>query len=168
MNQRVRFVLNGKAVDAEAPVEMMLVDFLRDRMHLTGAKVSCREGECGACTVLLDGKPVTSCMIPVASIEGREVVTIEGLQGDPLAHEVMEALASFGAVQCGYCTPGMVMIGVSMIRGGVAADAEQVRAQLEGNLCRCTGYQKIVDAILWCIHNNVEKGGTKQEELSCF
>lgn len=161
MQQKVSFTLNGKIITAETEHDRMLIDFLREDMRLTGAKVACREGECGACTVLLDGKPVTSCLVPVCSVEGRSVTTIEGLQKDGDAKLMMEALARFNASQCGYCTPGMVMVGVSLIRERVPAEAAIVREKLEGNLCRCTGYQKIVDAILYCMKYiyNMSQGG---------
>lgn len=151
MTQDINFTLNGAAVSVSASTHTMLVDLLRETLGLTGTKVSCREGECGACTVLLDGKPVNSCLVPACGADGHEVVTIEGLRDDPLAQKVMRALAGFGASQCGYCTPGMVMMGVSILRRGKCRTAEEVRRAIEGTLCRCTGYQKIVDAILWCI-----------------
>lgn len=157
MLQKVSFTLNGEVITAEVAHDRMLIDYLREDLRLTGAKVACREGECGACTVLLDGKPVTSCLVPVCSVESRNVTTIEGLREDADAKLMMEALARFNASQCGYCTPGMVMVGVSLIREKIAAEATIVREKLEGNLCRCTGYQKIVDAILYCmkyIYNN--------------
>jgi len=151
MKQTVSFLLNDNPISVQVSPDRMLVDFLREDMGLIGAKVACREGECGACTILLDGKPVTSCLLPVASIEGRSVTTIEHLRNDKQAQLVMEALASYGASQCGYCTPGMVMVGVSLLREHIPADAALIRERLEGNLCRCTGYQKIVDALLYCI-----------------
>lgn len=151
--QKVGFVLNGCRMEAEVEADTLLVDFLRGKLGLTGTKESCREGECGACTVLLDGRPVNSCLLAVCTLEGHSVVTVEGLKGDMLADKVMSALAAFGASQCGYCTPGMVMTGVSILRDGRCRNAADVRHAIEGNLCRCTGYQKIVDAILWCMNN---------------
>lgn len=162
--QELRFLLNGIAMRLSVPADLMLVDLLREHVGLIGTKVSCREGECGACTVLLDGRPVNSCLVHALLVHEREVVTIEGLREDPLGRTVMEALAAFGASQCGYCTPGMVMMGYSVIKSDTPADAEAIRRGIEGNLCRCTGYQKIVDAILWCmkqIKGDKETGGMK-------
>ncbi len=163
MRQTVFFTLNGVIISREVPAQMMLVDVLRDELGLTGTKVSCREGECGACTVLLDDVPVNSCLLPAALVQNRRVVTIEGLRDDLLAVRVMTALAAAGASQCGYCTPGMVMSGVAMIRNHTPAEPAAIRRQLAGNLCRCTGYEKIVEAILDCmrqleIENNASGG----------
>lgn len=151
MMQNVQFILNGNHISVDVPSQMMLIDLLRDKLHLTGTKESCRDGECGACTVMLDGKTVNSCLVAVCSLNGHEVTTIEGLRGDPTAEKMMKALAAFGAAQCGYCTPGMVMTGVSILRQKKCRTPQEVRRAIEGNLCRCTGYQKIVDAIMWCM-----------------
>jgi len=151
MDMQVELVLNGELIHETVPCDMMLADFLRDVRGLTGTKISCREGECGACTVMLDGEPVNACLLPVCTLAGREITTIEGLRSDPLAQEAMKALASFGAAQCGYCTPGMVMMSVSILRSGRPYTAGEIRSALEGNLCRCTGYQKIVDAVMYCM-----------------
>ncbi len=152
--QNVSFILNGQPVGVKVEADMLLVDLLRGTLDLTGTKESCREGECGACTVMVDGRPVSACLMPVCTLQGHEVTTIEGLRENPLAQKVMQALAAFGASQCGYCTPGMVIIGLSILREGKCKTPVQVRQAIEGNLCRCTGYQKIVDAIMWCIENS--------------
>lgn len=152
--QNVSFVLNDQPLEVKVEADMLLVDLLRGTLDLTGTKESCREGECGACTVMLDGRPVSACLVPVCTLQGHEVTTIEGLRENPLAQKVMEALAAFGASQCGYCTPGMVMMSVSILQEGKCQTPAQVRHAIEGNLCRCTGYQKIVDAIMWCIKNS--------------
>lgn len=151
--QKVSFILNDQPVEVKVKADMLLVDLLRETLDLTGTKESCREGECGACTVMLDGKPVSACLVAVCTLQGHKVTTIEGLRENPLAQRVMQALAAFGASQCGYCTPGMVMAGLSILQDGRCKTPDQVRQAIEGNLCRCTGYQKIVDAIMWCIEN---------------
>lgn len=164
MEQRIEFILNGATVCGTADCRMMLVDFLRDVRGLTGTKISCREGECGACTVMLDGQPVNSCLVPVCTVAGKEVTTIEGLRDDPLAKLAIGALAAFGAAQCGYCTPGMVMMCVSILRTGRDYTGPEVRSALEGNLCRCTGYQKIVDAVLYCLEARKHDLANDKEE----
>lgn len=152
--QKVSFVLNDQPIEINVEADMLLVDLLRRTLDLTGTKESCREGECGACTIMIDGKPVSACLVPVCTLQGHKVITIEGLRENPLAKKVMQALAAFGASQCGYCTPGMVITGLSILQEGKCKTPAQVRQAIEGNLCRCTGYQKIVDAIIWCIENS--------------
>ena len=145
----IRFVLNGDLVSARvSPAEPALA-LLRLTFGLTGTKPGCGEGECGACTILLDGEAVVSCLLPAALLDGREVVTIEGLEGpDGALHPIVRAFVDSGAVQCGFCTPGMIMRTVAFLREEprAAAGGEVARA-IEGNLCRCTGYVKILEAI---------------------
>jgi aerobic-type carbon monoxide dehydrogenase small subunit (CoxS/CutS family) len=137
----VRFTLNGRPVDAHAPPMTRLLDVLREEFALTGTKEGCGEGECGACTVLLDSLPINSCLVPIAHAEGCEVVTIEGLRG----HEgLQQAFVTEGGAQCGICTPGMILA-ASVLPAG--ASIEDVREALAGNLCRCTGYEAIYRAI---------------------
>jgi aerobic carbon-monoxide dehydrogenase small subunit len=146
---RVRFLLNGKAVRLDAPPMKRLLDVLRDECGLTGTKEGCGEGECGACTVLVDGQTVNSCLIPVAQVEGARVLTVEGLARGRTLSALQEAFIRRGGAQCGICTPGMLVSAHALLRaqpGRVPSDAE-VREALAGNLCRCTGYQKIVDAV---------------------
>jgi aerobic carbon-monoxide dehydrogenase small subunit len=135
----MRFVLNGKRSSVHAPPLKRLLDVLREDCGLTGTREGCGEGECGACTVLLDGAPVNSCLVPLAHVRGREVTTIEGLRS-----RVPEALAREGGTQCGICTPGVVMAASAL---GPRPDAARVREALAGNLCRCTGYAGIVRAL---------------------
>jgi aerobic carbon-monoxide dehydrogenase small subunit len=136
-----RFTLNGAAVEIEGPPMARLLDVLREECGLTGTKEGCGEGECGACTVLVDGSPVCSCLEPVAHVEGRSVTTIEGLGDDhPLQRAFMDAIGA----QCGICTPGMVLTAISL---GPDPDLERIREGLAGNLCRCTGYEAIYRAI---------------------
>jgi carbon-monoxide dehydrogenase small subunit len=144
---KLEFTVNQKDVSLEIRPDEMLVDVLRERLVLTGTKVTCREGECGACTVWLDGTPVNSCLLPAAKAQGHSVTTIEGLGNSELPHLVQEALARFGASQCGYCTPGFVMNAAALLRDNPAASHQEIIEALSGNLCRCTGYVRIVAAV---------------------
>ena len=146
-----RFTVNGDPVEVEAPGMRRLLDVLREELALTGTKEGCGEGECGACTVLLDGVPVDSCLVPVGQVEGTRIATVEGLataspEGavlDPLQQAFLEA----GGAQCGICTPGMLMAARAYLDTGGTSDEDAIREAIAGNLCRCTGYTKIVDAI---------------------
>jgi carbon-monoxide dehydrogenase small subunit len=142
--------LNVNGVRREAQVEprQLLVFFLRDQLGLTGTNVGCDTTTCGACTVLLDGKSVKACTVLAVQADGREVTTIEGLARDGELHPLQRAFHEEHALQCGYCTPGMIMAAVSLIEEHGALTEEEVRKGLEGNLCRCTGYQNIVDAVV--------------------
>lgn len=144
---RLEFILNEKDISIEIGADDMLVDILRDRLGLMGTKISCREGECGACTVWLDGQPVNSCILPAPKVDGREVTTIEGLGNSESPHILQERIASFGGSQCGYCTPGFVMAGAALLRDNPGATREEIIAALSGNLCRCTGYTRIIAAV---------------------
>ena len=137
-----QFTLNGESTKIESAPASRLLDVLREELHLTGSKEGCGEGECGACTVLVDGEPVCSCIIPVGQVEGCDVVTIEGLDGK---HPLQELFMNEVGAQCGICTPGMIMAAVTL---GPAPTLEDVKTALAGNLCRCTGYSAIYRAIL--------------------
>jgi aerobic carbon-monoxide dehydrogenase small subunit len=137
----MRFELNGAEVEVDAHPLERLLDVLRERCGLTGTKEGCGEGECGACTVLMDGLPVVSCLVPLAQAEGAKVTTIEALNGE---HPLQRAFAELSGAQCGICTPGMIMAALSL---GADPTIEQVRTGLAGNLCRCTGYEAIYRAI---------------------
>jgi aerobic carbon-monoxide dehydrogenase small subunit len=137
----MRFTLNGKTVDVEAHPMKRLLDVLREECGLTGTKEGCGEGECGACTVLLEGQPVNSCLIPFAQARGAKIKTIEGLKGK---HPLQESFVTEGGAQCGICTPGMILAAAALPRD---AGLEEIRAGLAGNLCRCTGYEGIYRAI---------------------
>jgi len=143
----VDFTLNGHACHAEVPAHFTALDLLRDGLALSGAKDGCGEGVCGACTVLLDGEPIRGCLVLAARLAGRSLVTIEGLEGEAL-DPIQEAFARLGAVQCGFCTPGMILSARALLASNPAPSAEEVREALAGNLCRCTGYAKIVEAVL--------------------
>jgi len=142
------FQLNGQAVSLKLSPDTLLVDLLRDVLGLKGTKIGCREGECGACTVLLDGQPVNSCILPALKVQGRSIVTIEGLtRPDGSLDPIQQAFIDAGAVQCGFCTPGMILNAKALLDRNPKPSGEEVRHSLSGVLCRCTGYQKIVKAV---------------------
>lgn len=143
----LRFVLNGKTTQVLAAADDSLLDVLRSRLKLNGTKKGCGEGECGSCTVLLDGEPVDSCLLPAMKVQDREVLTIEGLsKGDDL-HPIQEAYLEAGAVQCGFCTPGMVLSTKALLDKQPSPNEQEVRQALSGNICRCTGYVQIEEAV---------------------
>jgi carbon-monoxide dehydrogenase small subunit len=144
----IAFTLNGVRQRASVGMGASLLELLRDGMGLTGTKYGCGEGECGACTVLVDGRSVASCLMFAVDADGRSVTTIEGLAHDPRGAALREAFVAHGAVQCGFCTPGMVVQAVQLLQRCPQPDAAQASQAIEGNLCRCTGYRKIVDAIV--------------------
>ena len=142
-----RFTVNGAEVALEVPGMRRLLDVLREDLALTGTKEGCGEGECGACSVILDGKLVNSCLVPAVQAEGAELRTIEGVASDEQLHSVQESFLQCGGAQCGICTPGMIMAAVDLLRRCPHPDEAQIRDGLAGNLCRCTGYGKIVDSV---------------------
>jgi aerobic-type carbon monoxide dehydrogenase small subunit (CoxS/CutS family) len=144
----ITFRLNGSGVSAAVMSNTTLVELLRDEFQLTGTKIGCGVGECGACTVILDGKAVSSCLILACELDGRDVVTIEGLSDKGVLDPIQSAFVEKGAIQCGYCTPGMVMMAKALLDENRVQTEESVRKGISGNICRCTGYQKIVKAIL--------------------
>ena len=146
----ITITVNGEQYELEVKPNRTLVDLLREDLGLTGTKMGCNEGKCGSCTVLMNGLPVSSCMILAPEADGAEILTIEGLaeKGDP--HPLQKAFAEKGAVQCGYCTPGMILTAKALVDANPAPSEEEIRASIAGNLCRCTGYTKIVEAILSC------------------
>jgi carbon-monoxide dehydrogenase small subunit len=149
-----RLTVNGAPAEVDAPGMRRLLDVLREELGLTGTKEGCGEGECGACTVLLDGAPVDSCLVPVCQVDGADVRTVEGLAapaadpGEPVALDPLQAAFLItGGAQCGICTPGMLLAGRAYLDAGGTSDEDAIREAIAGNLCRCTGYTKIVDAI---------------------
>jgi carbon-monoxide dehydrogenase small subunit len=146
--QTLTMKLNGEDVAVQVKPSALLVEVLRDQLELTGTKVACGEGECGACTVLLDGVPVNSCLVPAPKAQGREVITVEGLAPLGELHPLQTAFVEHGAVQCGYCTPGMLMSAKALLDHNPNPTEDEVRLAISGNLCRCTGYAKIAEAIL--------------------
>jgi len=147
LKHEIEFTLNGVKERARVRVDMSALDMLREVIGLTGTKYGCGEGECGACTILVDGLSLNSCLLFAVDCHGRDVVTIEGLAADAKADALRAAFTEHGAVQCGYCTPGMVMQASHLLATHPDADAQAIKRGIEGNLCRCTGYKKIVDAI---------------------
>ncbi|QGP91191.1 Nicotinate dehydrogenase small FeS subunit [Neomoorella glycerini] len=145
---RFKLKVNGQEYQVEAPADITLLELLRENLGLTGTKEGCGKGECGACTVILDGQAVNSCLVPAAKAEGSEVLTIEGLAppGGQL-HPLQEAFISEGAVQCGFCTPGMIMSAKALLDQNPRPTREEIKVALSGNLCRCTGYAKIITAV---------------------
>jgi carbon-monoxide dehydrogenase small subunit len=149
-----RFLLNGDPVEVEAPGIRRLLDVLREDLGATGTKEGCGEGECGACTVLVDGQPIVSCLVPICQVDGHVIRTVEGLAGparstgpDVELSPLQRAFLVAGAAQCGICTPGMLLAGQAYLDDGGAPDDAAIREAIAGNLCRCTGYTKIIDAI---------------------
>ena len=143
----ITFCLNGQETKIHTIADRRVVDLLREDIGLTGTKECCGAGECGACTILLDGESRLSCLMLVAQLEGRSVITIEGISQDEQFQLVQKAFVDSGAVQCGFCTPGMLLAVADLIKRNPKASREEIREGLSGNLCRCTGYQKIVDAV---------------------
>ena len=141
------FTVNGEPVRLMVPPLVTLLDVLRRDLELTGTKYGCGEGECGACSVLLDGKVVNSCLVLALECEGSQVLTIEGL-ADGKLHAIQQAFVDHGAIQCGFCTPGMIMATYALLEANPSPTEDEIKRSLEGNLCRCTGYRKIVDAVL--------------------
>jgi carbon-monoxide dehydrogenase small subunit len=156
----VEIVLNVNKINYKVAVEPQrtLVEVLRDTLGLTGTKKSCNEGECGACTVLMDGKPAASCLVLALEAQGKEITTIEGLSEGENLHPIQEAFVKHAAIQCGFCTPGMVMSAKALLDENPNPTATEVRKGISGNLCRCTGYQQIVDAILAASQTMAKKG----------
>ena len=146
-NHKVRLKLNGTWRVAKTRPDRTLLDLLREELGLTGTKKGCGEGECGACTVIMDGKTVLACLIPALKADGAEITTIEGLDRDGELHPLQKAFLEEGAVQCGYCTPGMVLSAKALLDENPSPTVEEVKRAISGNLCRCTGYTKIVRAI---------------------
>lgn len=144
---RILLTVNGVARELDVHPDERLLDTLRDRLGLTGTKEGCGSGECGACTVLLDGKPVNSCLVPSPQVDGRSVVTIEGLGRPGALHPIQQAFVDAAAVQCGYCTPGMILSSKALLDENPDPSETEVRESLAGNLCRCTGYVNIVKAV---------------------
>jgi carbon-monoxide dehydrogenase small subunit len=144
---KIRFTVNGREFDREVTADSRLLDLLREDLHLTGTKEGCGEGECGACTVLIDGKAVNSCLVLAPQADGKDILTVEGLaKGDEL-HPIQRAFVEKGAVQCGFCTPGFIMSTYALLKESPNPSNEEILTALEGNLCRCTGYTKIIEAV---------------------
>ena len=147
MKHIIRFVVNEEPREVAVEPWWTLLDVLRDQLELTGPKKGCDRGDCGACTVLLDGEPVVSCMMLAVQANGRHITTIEGLAQNGQPHPLQQAFVDHGAIQCGFCTPGMILAAKALLDENPHPNEAEVREAIAGNLCRCTGYQKIVDAV---------------------
>jgi carbon-monoxide dehydrogenase small subunit len=145
---RITLTVNGLVYELEVEPRERLIDVLRYKLGYTGVKEGCSTGDCGACTVLLDGKPVTSCLVLAVSANGKSIVTVEGIAREGKLHPVQQAFVEHGAVQCGFCTPGFIVNSYALLNENPNPDIETIRYWLAGNLCRCTGYQKIIKAVL--------------------
>ena len=143
----ISFILNNKKVTVDVDPSMRLLDVIRDKLHLTGTKEGCGEGECGACTVLVNDQPYNSCLTPVINVEGKELLTIEGFRETKEYRVIADAFADMGGSQCGFCTPGMILVTYALLCRNPHPSEEEIRFALSGNLCRCTGYQAIVNAV---------------------
>jgi len=143
----IRLTVNGTTVERVVDAETRLLDLLREDLQLTGTKEGCGEGECGACTVLMDGRPVNSCLVLAAQADGTEILTIEGVAAGDELHPIQQAFVDTGGVQCGFCTPGFIVSVYALLHETPDPTDDEIRTALEGNLCRCTGYEKIVDAV---------------------
>ncbi|MGB9617692.1 MAG: (2Fe-2S)-binding protein [Desulfomonilaceae bacterium] len=147
MKTIISLTVNGEQVEAAVEPNKTLVQFLREDLGLTGTKHGCGLGDCGACTVIMDGKPVNSCLVLAVQAHGREVLTIEGLAENGKLHPIQQAFVDKGAIQCGFCTPGMILSAKALLAENPQPTEQEIRTAISGNLCRCTGYQKIVEAI---------------------
>ena len=147
MKSFVQLTINGQPVEAAVEPNRTLLQFLREDLGLTGTKHGCGLGDCGACTVILDGQPVNSCLVLAIQANGGEVLTIEGLAENGKLHPIQQAFVDKGAIQCGFCTPGMILSAKALLEANPKPTEQEIRMAISGNLCRCTGYQKIVEAI---------------------
>jgi aerobic-type carbon monoxide dehydrogenase small subunit (CoxS/CutS family) len=147
MRVRIALTVNDEAREALAPVHKTLLEVLREDLGLTGTKHGCELGECGTCTVLVDGEPVLSCLVLPVEVEGRRITTVEGMAQGGRLHPLQQAFAELGAAQCGYCTPGILLTATALLAERASPTRQEVKEALAGNLCRCTGYTKILDAV---------------------
>ncbi|MBO5577964.1 MAG: (2Fe-2S)-binding protein [Bacilli bacterium] len=152
----ISFILNNKKVTIDVTPSMRLLDVIREELHLTGTKEGCGEGECGACTVLVNGEPYNSCLTPAANVIGKEVMTIEGFRETKAYRVIADAFANQGGSQCGFCTPGMILASYAVLKKNPHPTEEEIREALSGNLCRCTGYNSIVNAVMLASKKGIE------------
>ena len=153
---KISFILNKKNVEVDVSPSMRLLDVVRDVLGLTGTKEGCGEGECGACTVLVNDEPYNSCLTPIINVANKEVMTIEGFRETKSYRVIADAFASQGGSQCGFCTPGMILATYAVLKKNHHPSEEEARLALSGNLCRCTGYQAIVDAVMLAAKKGIE------------
>ncbi len=153
----ISLIINGTEEQLQVPSNMTLLHALRDKLGFTGTKNGCEAGECGACTVLVDGEPMNSCLVLAVELNGREIITVEGLAEGGKLTPLQQAFADLNAVQCGYCTPGMLMSATALLKRNPHPSEVDIQEALIGNLCRCTGYQRIIDAVLKASRNGGER-----------
>lgn len=165
MRTLIELTVNGQPYPIDVEGRTRLLDALREKCFLTGAKEGCSTGDCGACTVLLNGQPVTSCLVLAGSAVGQEITTIEGVSAGEDLHPVQEAFMSSGALQCGICTPGMILTSIALLNENRNPTRDQIRFGLQGNLCRCTGYDKIVDAVQEAAKDMASRGNGHHMEV---
>ena len=147
MKQHYSLKINGEVYETDAEPSESLLDVLRENLRLTGAKKGCDEAECGSCTVMLDGRPVVSCLVLIGDARERDIITIEGLPSDGKPHPIQLQMVNRGGIQCGYCTPGIIMSAYALLRENLSPTEEEIKFAISGNICRCTGYNKIVEAV---------------------
>lgn len=162
MLQTIEMTVNGGVVKAKVSSHMRLLDFLREELDLTGAKEGCGKGECGACTILVDGEPVNSCLMLAVEANGREVLTVEGLNEGDLLDPIQQSIVDNSALQCGYCTPGIVMSAKGLLLRNPSPTRDEVVEAVSGNLCRCTGYARVIDAIMEAASSKSQDEGSEQ------
>ena len=158
MKQVLRIIVNDWEYELLTPSNKTLLDVLREDLGLTGTKRGCDSGECGACTVLLDGMPILACLTLVSQVNGGKIRTIEGVATDGELHPVQKAFIEYGAIQCGFCTPGMVLSALALLQNNPEPTIEDIKKGISGNLCRCTGYRKIIEAIYQAAKGHFENG----------
>jgi len=159
----IKFTVNGKKKEVETTTTARLLDLLRDDLHLTGTKEGCGKGECGACTVIMNGELIASCLVLAPQANGAVITTIEGVGDDKCLDPVQEAFIETGAVQCGFCTPGIILAAKKLLEENAYPSEEEIKRGISGNLCRCTGYQKIFDAIKLAANRLLKKGDGRGE-----
>jgi aerobic carbon-monoxide dehydrogenase small subunit len=147
MKSVLQLRINGEELEVLAPVYKTLLEVLREELHLTGTKHGCELGECGTCTVLINGEPVLSCLVLPVEVQGQEILTIEGMATASVPHPLQTAFSELGAAQCGYCTPGILLTALALLHNNPSPNRQQIKEALAGNLCRCTGYIKILQAV---------------------
>ena len=147
MKQHYSLKINGEVYETDAEPSESLLDVLRENLRLTGAKKGCNEAECGSCTVMLDGRPVVSCLVLIGDARERDIITIEGLPSDGKPHPIQLQMVNRGGIQCGYCTPGIIMSAYALLQETLNPTDEEIKFAISGNICRCTGYNKIVEAV---------------------
>jgi len=156
MIKHIDFTINGEKRSADIPSHLTLLRFLRENLGLTGTKEGCGNGECGACTVIVDGKPVRSCLVLAVEINGKKILTIEGLAKNGKLHPIQQAFIDANAIQCGFCTPGFIMATYSLLKRHPEPTEQQIRQALSGHLCRCTGYEAIFEAVKMAVKDKIK------------